>query len=568
MTNTYNQAHNANKNKTIINLGKCEDMLKYHYNISENSSLYILKIDIQEKGMKIPKIEYEVFYPLNGSELIKLNLSVCQNTRIEILIPLQLNNMEINKYNPRSGYYNDICNKATSDYGTDISLSDRRNDFIKNNLSLCEEDCNLVEYNFISNVVKCSCLIKIKLTKIDDIKFDKTKLYKSFIKIRNLANIDKCYKVVFIYNNLKNNYGFFIYIFIYILFFICLFLFRCKYYSILINKIKKLIRIKVDSFKENKMNHLFKTKNQIVKKLYKKIKKKRNISKNSMIYSNKNPPKKKRTMKSKMKNRFSFDSINKLYIIQTGNKNINNNIKINSDNKKNLEFNNNELNSLSYEEALIYDNRTYFQYYISLLKENHLFIFSFCVSNQEYNSPIIKMFLFFFYFGAHFATNTLFFNDDTMHKFYIEKGKFDFIYQIPIILYSSLISEIISAIIKYLALSENIILEIKNIKKYIYFKKIIKNIYNKIKFRFILFFVISFLLLLFFMYYISCFCGVYVNTQIHLIKDTIISFLLSLLYPFGIFLIPGIFRIPSLRAKDKKKKCFYKFSNLLENIPI
>ena len=178
------------------------------------------------------------------------------------------------------------------------------------------------------------------------------------------------------------------------------------------------------------------------------------------------------------------------------------------------------------------------------------------------------MFLFFLYFGAHFTTNALFFSDDTMHKLYIEKGKFDFIYQIPIILYSSLISEIISAIIKYLALSENIILEIKNIKKYIYFKKIIKNIYNKIKFRFILFFVISFLLLFFFMYYISCFCGVYVNTQIHLIKDTIISFLLSLLYPFGIFLIPGIFRIPSLRAKDKKNKCLYKFSNLLENIPI
>ena len=70
------------------------------------------------------------------------------------------------------------------------------------------------------------------------------------------------------------------------------------------------------------------------------------------------------------------------------------------------------------------------------------------------------------------------------------------------------------------------------------------------------------------MFYISCFCGVYVNTQIHLIKDTIISFLLSLVYPFGIYLIPGIFRISSLRAKDKNNQYLYKFSNFVESLPL
>ena len=233
-----------------------------------------------------------------------------------------------------------------------------------------------------------------------------------------------------------------------------------------------------------------------------------------------------------------------------------------------MKFTDNELNSLSYEEALIYDNRTYFQYYISLLKENHLLIFSFYINNQDYNSQIIKMFLFFFFFAVNFAINALFFNDDTMHKIYIEEGKFNFIYQIPIVLYSSLITEPINAIIKYLALSENIILEIKNIKQFINFKKKLKDVNNKIKIKFILFFIISFLLLIVFMFYISCFCGVYVNTQIHLIKDTIISFLLSLVYPFGIFLIPGIFRISSLRTKDKNDQCLYKFSNFIESLPL
>ena len=72
LTNTYNQNNNIYENKTIIYLGECKDRLIKNYNISENDSLYILKIDVKEKGMKIPKVEYEVFYPLNGTELIKL----------------------------------------------------------------------------------------------------------------------------------------------------------------------------------------------------------------------------------------------------------------------------------------------------------------------------------------------------------------------------------------------------------------------------------------------------------------------------------------------------------------
>ena len=66
--------------------------------------------------------------------------------------------------------------------------------------------------------------------------------------------------------------------------------------------------------------------------------------------------------------------------------------------------------------------------------------------------------------------------------------------------------------------------------------------------------------MLFFWYFISCFCAVYYNTQIILIKSTFLSFGLSMIYPIGINLIPGIFRIPELRAEKKDKKCLYSFS--------
>ena len=52
----------------------------------------------------------------------------------------------------------------------------------------------------------------------------------------------------------------------------------------------------------------------------------------------------------------------------------------------------------------------------------------------------------------------------------------------------------------------------------------------------------------------------------HLIKDSLISFGLSLIYPFFIDLIPGIFRILALNNKKRSKECVYKFSQLIENI--
>ena len=60
------------------------------------------------------------------------------------------------------------------------------------------------------------------------------------------------------------------------------------------------------------------------------------------------------------------------------------------------------------------------------------------------------------------------------------------------------------------------------------------------------------------------FCVIYKNTQIHLLKDTIISFSFSMIYPFGIYLLPGIFRIPALSNEKNKREYMYKFSQFLQ----
>ena len=84
-----------------------------------------------------------------------------------------------------------------------------------------------------------------------------------------------------------------------------------------------------------------------------------------------------------------------------------------------------------------------------------------------------------------------------------------------------------------------------------------------LKIKFILFYIISFIFLIFFWYYLSCFCAVYKNTQVHLIKNTIISFGLSSVYPLGLYLIPGIFRILSLKKNNKYMFNFSKFLGIL-----
>jgi len=234
--------------------------------------------------------------------------------------------------------------------------------------------------------------------------------------------------------------------------------------------------------------------------------------------------------------------------------NINNNI---------MTLNDYELNSLNYEDAIKFDKRTYLLYYWSLLKTKHILLFAFVPSN-DYNSTIIKICLFLFSFALYYSINGLFFTDSTIHEIYKEEGNYNFIYQLPQILYSTIISTIINIIIRFFSLTQKDVLKVKKqkINEDYQIKKM--RLYKYLRIKFLYFFKISLAFLILFWYYISCFCLVYKNTQIHLLKDTLISFGLSLLYPLFINLIPGFFRIYSLNKKNQN--CLYVISKLIQLI--
>jgi len=599
ITSTDNQRNNKNHNISTINLGECENTLKSIYNIDTNKSLLILKIDSHIVGSNIPVIQYEVYHPDNKS---KLDLSFCNN-KVEINIPVKIDENNLYKYEPDSDYYNDRC------YGNDKPIEYRRKEFINNNMSLCESDCDYMGYDSETKNSKCECELKKEIS-IFNIKIDTERLYNQFTGLTS-SNLDiiKCYYLLFQKVNLMYNIGFYVILFIIIIFCIGAIIFIFKGYNLLVKKIDIIIKTNhlLNTRNLKSKNNMIKRRKSIKKKKNTKKTKNKNKSKNNNKSKKKdNPPIKRVKNKNRNKNikegNNRYDLSNEAKSIQKLNSknneslvnNINNEkgkIKTNVKNRKrksklntinksklvtDVPFSKNnslnkakiflsdyELNRLQYKEAIKYDKRTYVQYYWSLLKIGNLFLFSF-IPNDDYNSMVIKICLFFFSFGLYYTVNALFFTDSTMNKIYEDNGEYDFIYQIPKLLYSNLICTVINLIVKVLSLSEKDILSIKILRKEENLDKKVKSIKNCLKIKFFFYYLVSFLFLFIFLFYTSCFCAVYRNTQLYLIKDTLISFSLSLLYPLGYYLVPGIFRLPAL--KNMNRNCIYKISLLLQSL--
>ena len=160
----------------------------------------------------------------------------------------------------------------------------------------------------------------------------------------------------------------------------------------------------------------------------------------------------------------------------------------------------------------------------------------------------------------------MFYTENKIHDIYENSGVFDFLYHIPHIIYSTIISVSIITFVKFLSLSQRNMLQLKKGMQYFDYDNKIKNCLRCLKIKFFLFFVFSFLFLSIFWYYLGCFCAVYYNTQIHVLKDTLFSFCLSLIYPVLINFIPGLIRIPSLSGSKEDKKCLYNISKIIQII--
>ena len=414
-------------------------------------------------------------------------------------------------------------------------------------------------------------------------------LYSNFVDINNFANfrLIKCYHLLLNLKNVFKNYANYLIVIILIINIISIFIFSCHDYlnikktiNLISGTIENRKNVNVNQnnnqrrrgitniitninqindndtnknnfgsrirFKDSSLNNKKKN-NQtgIIQLNNKKNKKIKKIKKNLPRSSNKN------LIRGMKKSTFSV---------------LHNDINV-SDKKGEKEedekytYTDYELNSLEYKEALKIDKRTYTQFYLSLIRTKHLLIFTFC-NNKDYNSKIIKIYIFFLNFMINYTINAMFYSETLMHRIYVESGKFNFVNQLPEMIYSSIIETIINAIIEELGLCQDNIIDIKKSNKE-NIEKNKKQELKKIKCKIIFFFIINYLLLFFCWIYLGCFCAVYKNTQVHLLKEVLSSFVTSLIMPFLINIFPGMFRIPGLKMK---KSCLYKLSKILQII--
>ena len=378
-----------------IDIGECESSIRQVYNLS-NETLYIKMLEIKQEGMKIPKIEYDIYSKLNNENLTKLNLDSCQNNKISLLMPVN-NKSNLDKLNSSSDYYNDVCYIATSDSGTDITLNDRKSEYPS--IAICQNDCEFIDYNATTKKAKCSCKAKESSSSFADMKINKNKLLDNFKNIKNIINYKllKCVQVLFSKNGISKNIGFFIIISFIIFHIITLFVFYLKQFDWLENKIKAII-FSIKSFKDKEIED---SKNKI-------------ILKNNIMNDNFNDNiikddkrisfKKKGKIVTKRKrykilkkdlgtfilnnNVINKDLYRDIIIINNNKENNGRNILSEKNSKIDktqnripiIDYTDDELNDLSYDLALQNDKRTFCQFYISLIKTKHEFIFAFFYS--------------------------------------------------------------------------------------------------------------------------------------------------------------------------------------------
>ena len=157
------------------------------------------------------------------------------------------------------------------------------------------------------------------------------------------------------------------------------------------------------------------------------------------------------------------------------------------------------------------------------------------------------------------------FTDNNISYYYEKKGKYDFGYEFPKMLASSIICTVLNLGIKLLIYNQKRVQKIKELNFYGQDKNLINNniekffsiYYLKIK----IFTVISSILLLFFFFYIISFGSIFNQSQGYFCIRVVLSFIVSMIYPFIISLISAFLRIYGIRYN---KKCIYDSSLFIQ----
>ena len=533
---------------------------------------------------------------------------------------LKTRELGYNIFDLNDSFYTDICSVFTYN-NSDFSLSERKNIIDLSDENLCLIGCNYSSYDIKTLRTICLCKIGFNENYIisdiinDDINTEKNNLanlIKNNMDISKSSNfkVVKCFSIIFRKNLISKNYGF------YIMFFLLLFNIITLIYSPF-SKIEKSFNkycneilcqmkeiYKNNNYEELETKGIIDNKDLKNGKSHKKENKKLNQILNIIRHIGINIDNKIKKIK-KVRSKKLYQNIQNINLIEVNNScDVKSNLSFNNDKSNNFFFqldkdkneeqefiqklkekknsdyyiyfvikniepekrktylSENEMNHLSYENALKIEDRNKSNYYLALLKEKNKII-SICLNDKDYNIQSIKISTFFFDFGLSLTINALFYNDETIYQINQDEGHYNLKTQYSRVIYSAIISGLLNFIVELLALSQANILSLRNYKEIIEVENEITKLIKKLKVKCIIYYVILIFLNIIFFYYISAFCAIYTIIQTHMISDSLISFLLTMSYSLILSLISSIVRIFSLEKKNQLGHFLYFISSII-----
>ena len=233
-----------------------------------------------------------------------------------------------------------------------------------------------------------------------------------------------------------------------------------------------------------------------------------------------------------------------------------------------MDYDNDDLDELDYDEALIYDKRTFCDLFCNELKDRQLIANTFWVKDKL--KPFsIKLIVFIFNISCYLVINGFLFSEEYVMKILRRTSKGFYYFLVDStkrIVYSSVIGIVINIIVGILFRADKSIRKVQS--KYgdnpiILHGEIVK-IYKSTKNLYIVFTIFNCFAMVIFIYYLFCFCGVYRNCQADWFEGCFIVIFLMNILPVFVCLFLACLRKLGLVCK---MECLFKINSwIIENI--
>ena len=563
-SSTDSSSEKENENKTTgIDLSECEKVLKAKYGLPEEEDLIILKADIMKEFNissilpEFPDVEYQLFSTSLGAFL---PLSVCQqeNTDVQVSNPFSAYNLlsmfqsktaaavanGYDVFDAYSSFYNDICTPFTNENGNDVLLDARRKDYYNENVNLCNTGCTFAGYNATGKTYTCRCNIISPGEEASEyegeiIERTMPENFRDLISRRSNIDVFKCSSQAFSAEGQKKNIGSYILLVgLASLIGVAVFHFLKErsgmedLYNNLYNQLKKV-----------KQNDIKGSDNVTIPPNPPKIGESEEKSEKKNNKSEKKEKRKKKNTNDKKDKKDKKEKIKGTEGISDGYRTGKNFTHHMAKEKviKDIAYEDDQLNLSPFDDIKHLDKRSFLATYWSFLKFKQTIIFTFYTkSDGILRSTKIALFITFVAF--YMAFTALFFNDSIMRAIYIYKGSPGAAVHIPNIVLSSLCSFIASLIVRFVCLGERDISKITSEKNMDKRKSLAELAKKKGIIKIYALYIISALLIGICWYYVSAFIAVFKNSQGHYLINTLVSFIICILWPALTSLIPTFMR--------------------------